>query len=47
MSPCGKHLALWKQKLLDGEEAWEGRVGQLRVGEQHVRWGRALASETS
>ena len=37
MSPHVKHLSLWKQKLLDGEEAWEERLGQLRAGERHVQ----------
>ena len=34
MSPHVKHLALWKQKLLDGKEAWEEWLGQLRAGER-------------
>ena len=47
MSPHVKHLSLWKQKLLDGEEAWEERPGQLRAGEWHVQeGGRGLADET-
>ena len=37
MSPHVKHLALWKQKLLDGKEAWEEWLGQLRAGERQVQ----------